>query len=240
MSRRRRGPSYPPDTMSVGLNGGTTAWNGMVAATSGKPTDMPYSDERGYDNAVESTHNGNFAWNGQPIPQYARLNQNGPAQGGTPYIPQTQSAGTQTFSGGQMPVPGSSGDPRAEYGQRNTGINNADARTVGFQGGYAGYGPNGQPLQYGTFMRDGTQYGRGPHTIDPSKKIITAVRYSDGGISAVKFQDGSVADIAQAIGMAEADMIEDVNTGKNREGQKTLRSYPDGDPSNNLSNLPRF
>lgn len=210
MPRRRRGmPYYPGDQMSAG-----------AASNRGVP-DSTYGAANGYDNAVEPTHNGHFAWNGQPIPQ-------------------ARNTGTQTFSDGGMPVPGSSGDPQAEYGRRNTGINHADARNVGFQGGYTGYGPDGQPVQYGTFMRNGTQYGNGPHTIDPNKKIIAAVRYGDGGISAVKFQDGSVADIAQAIAMAEADQIEDVNTGKNREGQKTLRSYPDGDPSNNLSNLPRF
>ncbi|CAG7636182.1 DUF3892 domain-containing protein [Paenibacillus allorhizosphaerae] len=293
---------------------------------------------QGYENAVEPTHNGNFAWNGQPIPEFKSYGQGGQGSGqsavtqsgnavgttqssygqsagvwtgnatgatqssygqsagawtgnttGTTqssssqpagvwtgnaagmtqssygqsagawtgnaagmtqssygqsaqpqsFMPQARNIGGQTFQGG-MPVPGSSGDPNAEYGSRNTGINNADARDVGFQGGYTGYGPNGQPVQYGTFMRDGTQYGKGPHTIDPNKAIIQAVRYNGGGISAVKFQDGSVADIATAIGMAEAGLIEDVNTGKNREGQKTLRSYPDGDPSNNLSNLPRF
>ncbi|WP_246294438.1 DUF3892 domain-containing protein [Paenibacillus planticolens] len=145
----------------------------------------------------------------------------------------------QTYQGG-MPVPGSSGNMNAPYGQRNTGINHADARNVGFQGGYTGYGPNGQPTQYGTFMRDGTQYGAGPHTIDPNKAIIQAVHYGNGGISSVQFQDGRVVDIADAIAMTEAGLIEDVNTGKNREGEKTLRSYPDGDPSNNLSNLPRF
>ncbi|MGO4276819.1 DUF3892 domain-containing protein, partial [Paenibacillus sp. TAF58] len=105
---------------------------------------------------------------------------------------------------------------------------------------YTGYGANGQPTQYGTFMRDGTQYGAGPHTIDPNKAIIQSVHYEDGSISAVQFQDGRIVDIANAIAMTEAGLIEDVNTGKNREGQKTLRSYPDGDPSNNLSNLPRF
>ncbi|WP_274362161.1 DUF3892 domain-containing protein [Paenibacillus thermotolerans] len=156
-------------------------------------------------------------------------------------MPQARNYGTQSFQGGGgMPVPGSSGNPYAEYGRRNTGINNADARNVGFQGGYTGYGPEGQPVQYGTFMRDGTQYGAGPHTIDPNKAIIRAVHYENGGISAVQFQDGTVVGIAHAIAMAEAGLIEDVNTGRNREGQKTLRSYPDGDPSNNLSNLPRF
>lgn len=196
------------------------------------------ADQR-YVNAVEPIHNGNFAWNGEPIPQ---LGQSGESRyQPSNFIPQARNEGTQTFqSGGGMPIPGSSGQQDAPYGQRNTGINNADARNVGFQGGFTGYGANGQPVQYGTFMRDGTQYGKGPHTIDPNKAIITAVRYGDGGISAVKFQDGMVVDIAKAIAMAEAGLIEDVNTGKNREGQKTLRSYPDGDPSNNLSNLPRF
>jgi hypothetical protein len=186
-----------------------------------------------YQNAVEPTHNGNFAWNGQPIPQFQVPMQQA-------FLPQARDYGNgQTFQGG-MPVPGSTGNQNAGYGGRNTGINNADARNVGFQGGYTGYGPNGQPVQYGTFMRDGTQYGMGPHTIDPNKAMIQAVQYQNGAIGAVRFQDGTVVDIASAIGMAEAGQIEDVNTGRNREGQKTLRSYPDGDPSNNLSRLPRF
>ncbi|UUZ95593.1 DUF3892 domain-containing protein [Paenibacillus sp. P25] len=214
----------------------------------------PWGASPGYENAVEPTHNGNFAWNGQPIPHYTTngsQEQGGAAwpatglgstvgAGQQGFLPQARNqTGGPSFQGG-MPAPGASGNPNAEYGQRNTGINNADARNVGFQGGYTGYGPNGQPIQYGTFMRDGTQYGAGPHTIDPNKAIIQAVHYENGGISAVRFQDGTEADIATAIGMAEAGLIEDVNTGKNREGQKTLRSYPDGDPSNNLSNLPRF
>ncbi|MFE5319219.1 DUF3892 domain-containing protein [Paenibacillus sp. NPDC056579] len=181
--------------------------------------------------SVAPTHNENFAWNGMPIPQIS-------SQESTRFIAQAQ-GNPQTFQGG-MPVPGSTGDPNAVYGQRNTGINNADARNVGYQGGYSGYNKLGQPVQYGTFMRDGTQYGKGPHTIDPNKAIIQAVHYENGGISAVQFQDGSVADIASAIALAEMGLIEDVNTGKNREGQKTLRSYPDGNPDNNLSNLPRF
>jgi hypothetical protein len=220
MPRRRRGSPYPVNPLS------TNNSRGSVNTTQ-------YDSESGYENAVEPTHNSHFAWNGQPIPSYSGQN--------APQSPITGSVGTQQpLSNEGMPAPGSSGDMQMEYGRRNTGINNADARNVGFQGGYTGYGPDGLPVQFGTFMRDGTQYGKGPHTIDPNKKIITAVRYGDGGISAVQFQDGSTADIAQAIAMAEADLIEDVNTGKNREGQKTLRSYPDGDPSNNLSNLPRF
>ncbi|MDF2644805.1 MAG: hypothetical protein K0Q73_610 [Paenibacillus sp.] len=200
-------------------------------------TNTQLEPSQNYSNAVEPIHNGNFAWNGQPIP--TQMYQQAGQSGQQSFIPQARNNGTQTSEGG-MPVPGSSGNMNAEYGQRNTGINHADARNVGFQGGYTGYGANGQPTQYGTFMRDGTQYGAGPHTIDPNKAIIQSVHYGDGGISAVQFQDGRVVDIANAIAMTEAGLIEDVNTGRNREGQKTLRSYPDGDPSNNLSNLPRF
>jgi hypothetical protein len=197
-------------------------------------TSSELGSDQSYENAAEPIHNGNFAWNGQSIPNFPQFGQ--AAQGQRSGSPSTGSV----LGRKQLPVPGSSGNLHAEYGNRNTGINNADARNVGFQGGYTGYGANGQPIQYGTFMRDGTQYGKGPHTIDPNKGIIRAVRYMDGGISAVQFQDGSVADIATAIAMAEAGMIEDVNTGKNREGQKTLRSYPDGNPGNNLSSLPQF
>lgn len=231
MPRRRRGP---------------------VGSAQNRAGSTTFGARPGYQNSVEPTHNGNFAWNGEPIPNYPSNASDtqgnaGDYAGQVPQFPFNgapapvpQSNMTQGDQSGRGQLPGMTGNPNAPYGQRNTGINHADARNVGFQGGYTGYGANGQPVQYGTFMRDGTQYGAGPHTIDPNKAIIASVRYRDGGISAVRFQDGSVADIAQAIGMAEAGMIEDVNTGRNREGQKTLRSYPDGDPRNNLSNLPRF
>lgn len=84
------------------------------------------------------------------------------------------------------------------------------------------------------------QRNNGPHTIDPNKAMIQSVHYENGSIEAVKFQNGQVVDVQTAIEMTEADLIEDANTGVNRKGEKTLRSYPDGDPSNNLSNLPRF
>ncbi|WJZ23477.1 DUF3892 domain-containing protein [Listeria phage LIS04] len=74
-------------------------------------------------------------------------------------------------------------------------------------------------------------------------KQIVAVRKEGRNISAVQFQDGSTADIEEAIALAEEGYIEDVNTGTTRSSdgkQKTLRSYPDGDPSNNLDSLPTF
>lgn len=76
-----------------------------------------------------------------------------------------------------------------------------------------------------------------------SKKEIVAVRKNgDGDIQEVQFNDGSTASVEQAIQMAEEDGIANVNTGATRgeNSHKTLRSDPDGDPSNNLDNLPEF
>lgn len=81
------------------------------------------------------------------------------------------------------------------------------------------------------------------HHVDPNKLKIVAVRKDgDGDISEVKFQNGQTATVEEAIQMAEQDLIEDVNAGSTRgdNPHKTLRSYPDGDPSNNLDNLPPF
>lgn len=81
------------------------------------------------------------------------------------------------------------------------------------------------------------------HQVDPNKLQITAVRKDGRGrITEVQFQNGEIAGIEQAIQMAEQDLIEDVNTGATRgdHPHKTLRSYPDGDPTNNLDNLPTF
>lgn len=81
------------------------------------------------------------------------------------------------------------------------------------------------------------------HQDDPNKLHIVAVRKNGSGdIEAVQFQNGQIAGIEEAIQMAENDLIEDVNTGATRgeNKHKTLRSYPDGDPTNNLDNLPTF
>lgn len=70
---------------------------------------------------------------------------------------------------------------------------------------------------------------------------IVAVKQDKGqDIEAVKLDDGSVHQLADAIAMAKNNQIEGVNVGKDRLGRETLRSYPDGDPSNNLANLPKF
>ena len=79
-----------------------------------------------------------------------------------------------------------------------------------------------------------------PHLNDPNKKTITQVHKTGRSISEVMFDDGTKVDVNTAITMAESNEINDVNTGANVKGVKTLRSYPDGDPSNNLGNLPQY
>jgi len=77
---------------------------------------------------------------------------------------------------------------------------------------------------------------------NPQKKTIVAVNKHHGNIQQVKFDTGEVVTVEQAIQMAEQDLINNVNTGGTRgdHPHKTLRSNPDGDPNNNLDNLPTF
>lgn len=70
---------------------------------------------------------------------------------------------------------------------------------------------------------------------------ITKVQEDDNyDIKAVMLDDGSTHGIEEAISMAKSNQIEGVNVGKDKLGRDTLRSNPDDDTSNNLSNLPRF
>lgn len=71
-------------------------------------------------------------------------------------------------------------------------------------------------------------------------KIIKIKEDNNYDISAVMLDDGTQHSIEEAINMAKNNQIEGVNVGKDKLGRDTLRSNPDGDPSNNLSNLPRF
>ncbi|MFE8701432.1 DUF3892 domain-containing protein [Cytobacillus sp. FJAT-54145] len=72
--------------------------------------------------------------------------------------------------------------------------------------------------------------------------IVAVRKNGEGNIEQVKFNNGEVADLETAIRMAEADQIANVNTGATRgdHPHKTLRSNPDGDPTNNLDHLPTF
>ena len=71
---------------------------------------------------------------------------------------------------------------------------------------------------------------------------IVAVRYGSNGISHVQLNDGQVLTVEEAFPLVEQKIIAGVHTGGSRGANphKTLVSNPDGDSTNNLSNLPRF
>lgn len=70
---------------------------------------------------------------------------------------------------------------------------------------------------------------------------IVAVRKDNSGtITQYKLNDGTVINHEQAVDMTENGEIDGCNITTARNGLKSIRSNPDGDPSNNLDNLPVF
>ncbi|WP_088101976.1 DUF3892 domain-containing protein [Halalkalibacter urbisdiaboli] len=73
-----------------------------------------------------------------------------------------------------------------------------------------------------------------------SQQIIAVRKNNEGDIIECKLSNGQVVDYKQAQAMAQNGEIEHVNVFKGRDGDMHLRSDADGDPSNNLDNLPTF
>lgn len=70
-------------------------------------------------------------------------------------------------------------------------------------------------------------------------KIVATRQSTSGEIMEVKLDNGTVMSRDQAVMAAERGEIEDVIPAY-RDGTSYLRSVGDGDPSNNLKNLPSF
>jgi hypothetical protein len=74
-----------------------------------------------------------------------------------------------------------------------------------------------------------------------SKDQVVAVKKNgDGDIIELKLSSGAVVNYKQAQEMAKNGQIQHVNVFKGRDGDEHLRSDADGDPSNNLDNMPTF
>ncbi|HPT77392.1 MAG TPA: DUF3892 domain-containing protein [Defluviitaleaceae bacterium] len=71
-------------------------------------------------------------------------------------------------------------------------------------------------------------------------KITKVKKNSEGDITDVMLDDGSVYPIDEAIEMVKDDLIEGVNVGKAKNGREFLRADPNGDLTDNLDNLPTF
>ncbi|OQM45873.1 DUF3892 domain-containing protein [Anoxybacillus sp. PDR2] len=73
-----------------------------------------------------------------------------------------------------------------------------------------------------------------------SEKVVAVRKNGDGDIVELKLSSGRIVDYKQAQVMAQNGEIEGVNTFRGKDGDWHLRSNADGDPSNNLDNLPTF
>ncbi|GGD02654.1 hypothetical protein GCM10007216_36760 [Thalassobacillus devorans] len=73
-----------------------------------------------------------------------------------------------------------------------------------------------------------------------AEQVVAVRKNSDGDIIELKLTSGQVVDYKQARQMADSGEIEHVNTFRGKDGDKHLRSDADGDPTNNLDNLPTF
>lgn len=73
-----------------------------------------------------------------------------------------------------------------------------------------------------------------------AQQVVAVRKNNEGDIALLKLSSGQVVDYKQAQAMAKNNEIENVNVFKGRDGDEHLRSDADGDPSNNLDNLPTF
>jgi len=75
-----------------------------------------------------------------------------------------------------------------------------------------------------------------------TNKVVAVKKNDDGDISELKLDSGKVITIEEAIQMAKNDELPGYNVGRTRgeNAHDVLRGDADGDPSNNLDNLPTF
>ncbi|CQR55265.1 DUF3892 domain-containing protein [Paenibacillus sonchi] len=72
------------------------------------------------------------------------------------------------------------------------------------------------------------------------ERFIAAQRNGDGDLLSFKTSSGRVLDYQQALQEVQAGAIAGVNVFKGRDGEMYIRGDADGDPTNNLDQLPQF
>lgn len=75
-----------------------------------------------------------------------------------------------------------------------------------------------------------------PNPKTDAKQIVALVKES-GKVTGYKLSDGNIVDKSEGVAMAKQGDIEGVGIATNK-GTEYLKSLPDGEESNNLSNLP--
>lgn len=71
-------------------------------------------------------------------------------------------------------------------------------------------------------------------------KVIAIKHGAKGVIEQYKLDNDQIIDAEQAVQMVERGEIEYCTLSTARNGKKSIRSLNDGDPTNNLDNLPTF
>ncbi len=71
-------------------------------------------------------------------------------------------------------------------------------------------------------------------------KIVKVKKNTDGDITDVMIDNGSVYSINEAITMVRDGALEGVNVGKARNGREFLRSNPNDNDGDNLDSMPTF
>ncbi len=72
------------------------------------------------------------------------------------------------------------------------------------------------------------------------ESFVAVQKNGDGEITAFKTSSGRVLNYEQALQEVQSGNIAGVNAFKGRDGETYIRGDADGDPSNNLDNLPTF
>lgn len=72
------------------------------------------------------------------------------------------------------------------------------------------------------------------------ERFVAVRKNSDGDIVQFKTSSGRILDYQQALQEVQNGNIAGVNVFKGKDGEFYIRGDADGDPSNNLDNLPTF
>lgn len=72
------------------------------------------------------------------------------------------------------------------------------------------------------------------------ESFIAVQKNGDGDITAFKTSSGRVLQYDQALQEVQSGSIQGVNVFKGKDGDSYIRGDADGDPTNNLDNLPMF
>jgi hypothetical protein len=76
--------------------------------------------------------------------------------------------------------------------------------------------------------------------MEAKETFVAVKKNNDGDITTFKTSTGRVLDYEQALNEVKNERISGVNAFKGRDAEMYIRGDADGDPSNNLDNLPHF